>query len=353
MTKKTFFHSFLLLIFIAILVQSVYNLTLVFSEKTSDKNKLFYSQKSSIDYTVDLLKNDFLETEIMPAGKTYISKLVEKINFKYNYSFNSKEALDIENTHEIIATLTGEFNENPTSNNNPIIWEKSYPIKTKEFKKNETASNVIIEESFEVVLTEFNKEASSFLTEFEIPTVVYLEIKMPVKIKGASDKYKLDEKHEVVARIPLLTKVMQIDAELLKKDDRSIASFIDSKNDVNERKAIVYSVMLAMSLFLIAATIRKLPFFYNEETYKDFIEELKKEYDDIIVETNNMIDIKGLKPIMITSFKELVNLAQSLETPIILFEKKNFACFYITNASIIYMYLVKDDHMELKELFKN
>ena len=75
---------------------------------------------------------------------------------------------------------------------------------------------------------------------------------------------------------------------------------------------------------------------------KLFLKKLKRDYNEIIVETKNMVNVKNLKPIAITTFDELLNLSNSLEMPIILYEKDEVACFYIVKDKIIYTFLIKN-----------
>ena len=69
----------------------------------------------------------------------------------------------------------------------------------------------------------------------------------------------------------------------------------------------------------------------------------KKDFNEIIIETDNMVDAKDLQPIVITSFEEMLNLATSLELPIILYEEANLAVFYIVKNELLYSFLVKRD----------
>lgn len=351
MKQKTYMYSIFLLFFIAIFIQSIYNLTIIINTKSKNLNSLIYSNKSNVSYNVEIKENDFIGDKIITENNSYITELIDKINFNMQYTFETTEKLNLKYSNQLIATLVGIYNENPTSDNNPTIWEKDYvlvPLQEEEIND----SKFTIEKTFSVKLDEYNIEASKFLAKFEIPTITYLEIRMPIDISGNNDKYVVDQNYKVLARIPLLTKVTKVETELQRNEEKSIDSYVNNTEKIDQRRATIYVLMLGASLLLIAATIKRLPFFYSDESYKEYIKDLKKEFDEIIVETNNMIDFKDLKPIMITSFKEMVNLAQSLETPIILFEKEYFASFYIVNANIIYMFLLKDDKKELKDLMK-
>ena len=341
--KKNIKYVILLIAFALIIGKSGFELYKIINESNVDKNNHVYTNKGKVNYLVHLKDNDFINNKILLSGGTYITELTEKISFTMEYEYSSENPLPIEEDHSINATIYGLYNENPSSTRNPIIWEKPYIIKpiAKEIYTTKTSIKVV--ESFDVDLSIYNIEADRFKTTFSIPTISYLEIVMPVNIVSETEDYSLKENYKLTAKIPLTDKVFNIETS----ENDSAEKLLPSKNvievNIDQRKVTIYLVLLFGSFVLAGLTIRKIMEQPDQEEFHNLLESLKKEFNEIIVETDNMVDAKTLKPIVITTFDEMLNLATSLEMPIILYEEANLAVFYIVKGDIIYSYLVKKE----------
>lgn len=321
---------------------SVYDLTKILIESNAKSTPLSYTNSSTIDYNVYLKQNDFIGESILPAGKTYITELVDKINMTMKYEYNSSLSIPISYQHKIIATIYGLYNEDPNSDDNPIIWEKETVIKDLKETVTKSNNNFIVTENFDLNMTEFNEEIAKFVNRFDIPTAAYLEVKMPVIINGSNKKYLINENYIVIARIPLIDKVMSVEAETNKSETKNAKTLIEETFKIEPGKTIVYSLVIIISGALITISIIKLTKSNSKSSYNVELQKLKNDYNELIVATNNMVDIKKFIPVSIVSFEEMRNLSNCLTMPIILYEKKEVACFYIVKDNIIYVYIMKE-----------
>ena len=75
-------------------------------------------------------------------------------------------------------------------------------------------------------------------------------------------------------------------------------------------------------------------------------------YDDIIVNTSNILDVSNYKIIEITEFKEMLNLSRELLLPIMNYEvmKDKETWFYVIKDDILYRYVVLADKLEEDKL---
>lgn len=332
----------ILILLLSIFAKSAYNLTMLFVESKSQNPSFFYNNSSKIGYNVYLNPNDFIKESIMPAGKTYITDLVQKITMTMEYDYAGNLPLSIEHENEVTATIYGLYNEDPTSDNNPIIWEKAFIIKPLTEKTLTTGKNFKVIETFDINIAEYNIEINQFKEHFAIPTVAYLEIKMPVTFRGNNPEYAIGQTFDTVARIPLSDQVLRVDAELEKKETKKVSSLIVKNEIISPREVTLHSFLISVTLFLIFMTIHKMNRFKKQEDYESYLQKIKNEYNDIIVETNNMVDITNFKPVSITNFDELLNLSNSLLMPIMLFERSDVSCFYIVKDKIMYTFLLKN-----------
>lgn len=341
--KKNIKYLFLLVIFIVVIGQSGFSLYKIVNEGNVDKNNHIYNNKAKVNYSVHIKDNDFISSRVLGSGGTYITDLTEKISITMEYEYSSENPLPLEEDHDIVANIYGLYNENPNSTRNPVIWEKLYLIKPISKQIYPSKNNIKIVETFDVDLSVYNQEAERFKTTFSIPTISYLEISMSVNIISNTDDYELRENNKLIAKILLTEKVFNIETS----ENSNAEKILQSKNvvevNIDQRKVTIYLVLLVSSFVLGGLTIRKIMEQPDQEEFHNMLESLKKEFNEIIVETDNMVDAKTLKPIVITTFDELLNLATSLEMPIILYEEANLAVFYIVKGDIIYSYLIKKE----------
>ncbi|NLV90517.1 MAG: DUF5305 domain-containing protein [Tenericutes bacterium] len=333
----------LLIVFSMIFVHASYNIVTLLLEIKGNENSMVYSNNSKVDYSVYIKDNEFVNEKILKAGENYISSLTEKINMTLEYIYSSSEDLKLSYDYKIYATIFGFYNEIPTEGyNNPVIWKKEFSIKEIVSKNISSADNFKIKENFDIDWILFNEEVNKFKENFSIPILSRLEIKMDVNINGSNDNYAMKENKSVVAYIPLTEQVFNVDTVLNDFEEKILQSNDLSIVQNNQRQIILFSIVIVILSFLIIFTISRIVSFKANKSFHKKIDEIKKNYNEIVVETKNMINTKGLKPIAITSFDEMLNLAESLISPIMFYEEKNYACFYIVKSDVIYMFVLKN-----------
>ena len=334
-------YIFLLIVFLIIFFFSSYNIYLI-SKHEDSQYRASYTKGGRTDYFVTISNNDFIEDRALPSGKSYITELTEKITFTKEYNFDSNVDLDFNRRHEITATIIGRYNQNPNSNFNPVIWEKEHSIKPEKTETFENASEFNIRETFEIDLREYNREARSFKEKFQIPVVIELVLAMPVSVNGSNSDYRVNDSSVVESSIPLDEKVFTINVSEQDQSENYIQELNETEEQtIDQRKLSLYIVIFVSSLSLIVITINKIRESLHNICEKDLIKKIKKDYDHIIVETKNMVDTHQLIPINITNFEEMLDLANTKEQPIMLYEEDKVAVFYIIIREQIYSYIVK------------
>lgn len=353
MSKKgqTVIYILMSLLFLLISIKSAYNVTTIYKSDKLDVDTLSYESKLKVNHSVNIIENEFISKEVLPGGGTYITDLVDSMDFNLSYDYKTSEILDIKADYTIKATIVGYYNQNAVGADNPVIWEKEFILKDNQTITG-SSMNFSIEEELNLDLDSYNEEAMKFKNTLEIPTVTMLKLEMPVKLTASNDKYELTDSKIITAEMKLTEKVFYVDAEQEKIEEQSFLPTKGKVQTTNSRGLVLHLSLLVSSLILIFLSIKRIPFVYHEFGYEDYIESLKFDYDDIIVETENMIDIRKYSSIFISSFKEMLNLSQNLETPIILFERQKFSTFYIIDGKIAYLFFVKNERKALKEILE-
>lgn len=341
--KRRIVYSFLLIIFIFICLMSSYKIYTIINDSKSTKNNLIYTSSNDVSYKLNITDNEYIKTNDLEKYDTYISSLVQSIDMNFNYRYKGSEKLSLDIKHRVIATIYGLYNDNPTEKmTNPIMWKKEFILKDYVEKKYENIDQFSIDEKVNLDWQMFNNDVISFMANLSLPTVAYLEVNLEVEYYGNSDKYNLSEKQAVYAKMPLNEQVFSIE----KSNNDDVEKFISSKDiDVlnrEQRKLTAYIILVSSSLILILITIKLILSSKEKQPFNEIMEGLKNNYDEIIVETKSMIDTKGLKPVTISSFDEMLNLADSLLLPIMLYQETNKSIFYIVKNDMIYIYMMKN-----------
>lgn len=339
--KENIIYVTFSIIFIFMIALSGFGVYRTLKESKIDSNNMLYKNKSKVSYFVNIKENNFINSTVLGSGKTYITELVDNIKMTMEYEYDASLKLNLSKDYKIIATIYGLYNETPNSNRNPIIWEKEYVIKNLEKENLVESDNFKIKETFDLDLSIYNNEANKFKETFSIPTVSYLEVKMVVNVTGNNSEYNLRENKTVLAKIPLTDKVFHVEAQANEESENLVPSNNISELQIDQRKLVIHFIIVVSSIILLVISIKKILDNVADDEFDAFLTNIKKEFNEIIVETDTMVDAKDLQPIIISSFEEMLNLATSLELPIILYEENNLALFYIVKNEILYSFLTK------------
>lgn len=342
MQKRRIFYTALLFVFFTIALVSLVNINQIINDSKSTKYNLIYNNKSKVDYNLLITDNKFIKPEYVKSYETYISSLVKEIDMTMSYQYHGSSALPIERRSRVLATIYGLYNLNPTEQvNNPIMWKKEFVIKDYKVESKKELSDFLVEENFKLDFGQFNNEVINFKQNFALPTIAYLEVTLEVEFSGANEEYNLQEKQVVSAKIPLNEQVFSIDTLKENSEDKSVLSTQTNFIRKNQRKLTTYIGLTIAVIILIIITIKQILLSKDKQSFRDEVDSLKKTYDEIIVETKNMFKTKNLNLVKIVSFEEMLNLADSLVVPIMLFEDKNRAIFYILKSDMFYYYAIE------------
>ena len=113
------------------------------------ENLLFsYNISRNLNYSVNLVENEFFANQTLDMDRTYISSLVDKINMDFSYSLSGNKKSNTKYMYQIIAVTDVKY-ANVNEDSNKTIWSKQEVIvEPKELDAN--GSNFTINENFDV-----------------------------------------------------------------------------------------------------------------------------------------------------------------------------------------------------------
>lgn len=342
--KRRFIYIAIMLVLLIIFIVSSLTIKKIVDDSKSTKYNLIYKNTSNVDYNLSIRENEFIKPEYIKDYEVYISSLVKEIDMTMTYKYEGSSSLPIGKKSRVVATIYGQYNLSPTEKiDNPIMWKKEYVIKENKYEEPTDLYDFEIKENFKLNYEDFNKEVIRFKEKFSLPTIAYLDVTLEVEFGGYSDQYSLKEKQVVSAKIPLNEQIFSVDTVKNYTEDKSILSNETTAIRSSNRKLFIHIALVILSAFSIVVTFKMILSTKEERLFHEEVLAIKKSYDEIIVETKNIFNIKGLNLIKIINFDEMLNLADSLVVPIMLYEESTKATFYIIKGEMFYYFVMENN----------
>lgn len=295
-----------------------------------------YSEKSNVDYKVYLKNNKFYEDEFLSKDRLYIASLINKIDINFDYDFFVNEKIDLNFDYEIVGKLLIQ-NEQKSS----TYYEKDYVLLSKKNASLKDIKTNNIHESISIDYDYYNNLANSFKNEYKISPVSSLVVYFRVN-KNEDSFTNLNNNSVMEVEIPLSKQSVSIsldykkinnDSKLLKKSEISLNSLF----------YLIISIIILIVILVILIRIIKLvrPFTNKKSKYEMFVNKILRQYDRVIVNSNEEADLSKEK-VKIKDFKELLDLRDMTKTPIKYYVVNNEKCyFYMDYDNKIYIYILK------------
>ncbi len=310
------------------------------SSKNKDNLIMSYTSSGNIDYKVFLKQNDFIDSEYLNAGEAYILDLIDYVRLTPVYSFNSTSKTKVTGTNKLVARLKVYYKESSDKNNNPEVMNKEKVLDEKVMNFNDNKYTNI--GSYDLYLNEYLDMLKEFQSEVKIAVDGYLDISYESVFDGKVGGASYSNKYDSTIRIPLSNSVVKIESP---KSEAKKSNVYEADLVKTNKTVMTYIIIANIITFIIICFLLKRLFsFTNKSDYQRQLNKILKNYDDIIVNTSSMVDVKKYKVIKINEFKEILNLSRELLLPIMNYEmvKDEETCFYVIKDDILYMYLIYD-----------
>lgn len=326
----------LLVVFVLLFLGSLYNLYYLYFLRAPEIREEVpvygYEQEARIDYSVKIKENDFFQDTVLPAEKTYFTKLVEGIDANSSYILNVDRPSFLKVAYSIIATVDA-----------PEMWHKDFVLvpKTEVSKNNETV--ISFNMPYQINLAYFHDYLKSVNEELGVsardPKLV---VKSVIDFEAVSEAGTLKEQINPYMAIPLTAGNFQISGELAPKKEGSLkeAQLVPDPTLQVERKwGIVPSVVLALVCLLFPVlTINKQEEIDKEgeriaKTLITCEDRLVRVGENFCIPKNNIV-------IELFTVEDLIKVADELSKPILFHHvKSNFPAYYIIDGFTTYKYL--------------
>ena len=279
------------------------------SKKMTVLNEDKYNEIGFMHYRVHVTDSSYYGTDYLDEGMQYISGIIDDIelNYKYNVKFEKQDKFAVNTnltaTIRIVDTQSGK-----------VIYTKSDLLKNNSKVQNE----VDVQEKIMLDYRSYNDLANDFKTKYGISADCKLSLNYVIQYKD--EKTGISQSRLITTEIPLSEQMINISKS---EDINNNASYIISttESNVNTVLFIIAVAMLVPAALCIVKLIDEVKNrLASESKYDKFIKKTLREYDAYITVSRTEYNEEGKNKLIVPSFKELLDVRNNLEKPIIYYK---------------------------------
>jgi len=331
-------------VIIAVLTIAVVISALV-SHQLNKKYYIGYTEGGSIDYDVYLKENDFYDSPFLEKNQSYVASLIDKIITNFNYEIDM-DADDV--NYRYSYTIKSRL-EIVDDSSDVAIFNPEYELISVQNKSQNSSSRLTINEIVVLNYDDYNDLATRFLETYDLNATtsnIVLTLNVDVLSDCTAFSGSNVDTYSSELRIPLTTKTVNIKmtSSVPDAEAKMIACSRGVGSEVFKTTAIVLGVVDALLILLLVAFI----YFTRtaDITYTARVKKILSQYKSYIQKIKNLFETQGYQVILIETFDELLEIRDTIQAPILMFENEDKTCakFMIpTDSKLLYLYEIKID----------
>jgi len=331
----------------------IISLILIFTYfKLNQDYYIKYSEKSEIDYKINLKENDFYKESYIEEGTNIVASLIKNLETQFKYNLNLEEEQTYTYTYKILA----EIEVKEKSKSNPIYQLEEELIR-KDIEESKE-KRLEIEEKLSINYDEYNDKISQFISFYELDNITStLTLNMYLDVVNKYNGEKINKNNKVMAlEIPLTTKTVDISMDARGTEDVGEILTKTSEYQNIEYILILGLITLFIGLILFVKLIKYI--IKTRSAEKIYEEELKRilfDYKSYIQKVNSDLDTNNYKVLQVKSFNEILSASSKMQAPILAYTENNERTkFMIRDGEILFMYIlgIQETRNELIEKSK-
>lgn len=333
--------SFSFIIFALILI------TVNLNEDSTPKPLMNITEVGNANYTVALLPNNYFEQTELSSNQQYISSIIDQIKSNFTYNFTSDKNFNYVYKYRVIGTLTA--NHKIDTDTSKTVLTKQYALVQPTTVKKTNSNHFKIDKKVNIDYGKFNAYINEFKKDYVLTVTANLNVKLIVNVTGTLNGYDNPIKTTYQSSIDIPLSEQTINIAINNKKPNVTTSIVDKNKNIikNVPYFILGILILIISLLVLITTI--LSVFKAEEKDKKYQKKLKKilsNYDEVIVQTKNKINLKDMQVIYVESFEELMDAQQELRIPIAYTEiyKNEEDMFVLIHGKEAWVYVFRNTH---------
>ena len=147
------------------------------SLKVNVITKLGYTQKSNLDYTVNLKENNYYQQKKLGKNMTYVASLIDSIDVVFDYNFTTTKPINYKYSYYVV----GEVKVNSEDGKNIIFSKKENLVDEQSFTK-DNSDNFSLKKNLNINYDKYNNMIKSFKSQYAINANSELVVTMYVNV---------------------------------------------------------------------------------------------------------------------------------------------------------------------------
>lgn len=298
-------------------------------------NEIKYKENGYLRYKVHLTDSSYYGTDYLDEDMQYISSIIDKLEVSYNYNAE----FDKQDKFEIITNLTANIRI-VDGQTGKVIYTKSEGLNNKK----ETKKEIGIEDKVTIDYKKYNQLANEFKTKYGISANCKLSLSYVIQYRD--DKTGISQSRLMTMEMPLSEQMITITrtADINNNSSYIVSTTKSWLNTLLFVGAIVILIIDSICIVKLIDVVKKR--LDSESKYDRFIKKTLKEYDAYITVSNSDYEVGGKKVFNIPSFKELLDVRNNLEKPIIYYKIDEDHSKFSIISDEIYEYEVSRKEMD-------
>ncbi len=298
-------------------------------------NEIKYKENGYLRYKVHLTDSSYYGTDYLDEDMQYISSIIDKLEVNYNYNAE----FDKQDKFEIITNLTANIRI-VDGQTGKVIYTKSEGLNNKK----ETKKEIGIEDKVTIDYKKYNQLANEFKTKYGISANCKLSLSYVIQYRD--DKTGISQSRLMTMEMPLSEQMITITrtADINNNSSYIVSTTKSWLNTLLFVGAIVILIIDSICIVKLIDVVKKR--LDSESKYDRFIKKTLKEYDAYITVSNSDYEVGGKKVFNIPSFKELLDVRNNLEKPIIYYKIDEDHSKFSIISDEIYEYEVSRKEMD-------
>ncbi len=298
-------------------------------------NDIKYNEVGSVHYRVHLNDSTYYGAEYLEEGMQYISSIIDNLELDYKYSANYEK----QDKFDITTNLTANIKIVDTQSGK-TIYTKSELVKNNKYTKDKAD----VSEKIILDFKKYNQLANEFKTKYGISANCRLTLNYVIQYKDL--KNNIIQSKLMTTDIPLSEQMITISKS---EDINNNSSYIISttKSKLNIILFVVSIVLLIITSLCVVKLIDMVKKRIDSESkYDRFIRKTLREYDAYITVSKTAYKDDNKNKLRISTFKELLDVRNNLEKPIIYYKVNDNCSKFIIVSEEIYEYEVTRKEMD-------
>ncbi|MBQ9121709.1 MAG: hypothetical protein IJY12_05065 [Clostridia bacterium] len=302
---------------------------------------VYYTENGSVEYQVYLKDNGFYDENYLDGEHAYVSALMDSVVSEFRYDLQmDADSVEYKYSYRIDARL-----EIKDKDSNTPIFDPVYEL-VSEQTLSVTDRTLSIREKIPLDYGRYDGIAKQFLETYELSnTVSTLIVTLHVNVLSACEEFASDNRgdYEISLRIPLAKEVVNVEtvASVSQSEEKVLACTNESKY-IYRTLAFVLGGLSAACLIVFGLYV-----VLTRDKHIDYARRVKKlvgNYRSYIQQINNGFDAEGYQILNVNTFTEMLELRDTLQTPILMYENEDKICtkFIIpTCTKLLYLYEIR------------